>query len=231
MTAKYIYIHVHIFSTQETAEVKNMNNELICKVVEKETFIKFDKKVKKIEEVMNDIENLNNEQIKIKNLKNKIPCVKEFRKAKTYYNSLVLEYNSIVQTCKHFEKNEKVSPLGFKVQKKFQSMKKGEQLHNVRREYRGVLSRQIVIARDEMENKKARMEEDQFYKKLQTDYNNIQFQKRTLQKEVNNLKKSLANLKIAPKAVLFATEEGEKYIFSGIRWIPKTRTTKKIKTY
>ena len=222
----------------ETVKINCLPTEPYYKVVSKATFERLSDKVERMLELMHLIDGLSIEQSEILYRRNKIPIVIEYKKIRSLYNSYVLEYESIVSTCEHIEKSEtdafSINPLGFKIKKHLESAQRGENLQQVRHDYRTVLSHQLVVTYDELKQKLLEVENNTFYKKCVSDYDSIKAQKVELRKELANLKKSLSEVRVSKKCALFSAEDRDaigNIKISGIQWVSDSYKLKKIKTY
>lgn len=234
---KNLLIHEEL----ETVKINCLPTNPYYTVVNKATFERLSMKVERMKELMTIIDSLTIEQSEIIYRRNKIPAVIDYKKIKSLYNSYMLEYESLVSTCEHVEKSEtedsaelKINPLGFKIQKHLKSMQQGQELKQVRMDYRMVLSHQLVVTYDELQKKLAEVESNTYYQKCVTDYNALKAQKVELRRELANLKKSLSEVRVAKKCALFSSEERDKagnIKISGIQWVSDTYKSKRIVTY
>lgn len=234
---KRLIIHEEL----ETVKINCLPTDPYYVVVNKGVFEKLSMKVERMKALMTLIDSLTIEQSEIIYRRNKIPAVIDYKKIKSLYSSYLLEYESLVSTCEHVEKFEtedpaelKINPLGFKIQKHLKSMQQGQELKQVRLDYRTVLSHQLVVTYDELQKKLAEVESNTYYQKCVTDYNALKAQKSELRKELANLKKSLSEVRVSKKCALFSAEERDKngrIKISGIQWVSDTYKSKRIITY
>lgn len=234
---KNLLIHEEV----QTVKINCLPLEPYYKVVNKATFERLSTKVERMKELMTVIDSLTIEQSEIIYRRNKIPAVIDYKKIKSLYNSYLLEYESLISTCEHIEKLETddgaelhINPMGFKIRKHLKSMQHGQELKQVRLDYRTVLSHQLVVTYDELQQKLAEVESNAYYQKCVKDYNALKAQKSELRKELANLKKSLSEVRVAKKCALFSSEERDKtgnIKISGIQWVSDTYKSKRIITY
>ena len=233
---KNLLIHEEV----ETVKINCLPVKPYYNVVNKTTFERLSLKVERMKELMTVIDSLTIEQSEILYRRNKIPVVIEYKKIRSLYNSLLLQYESLVTTCERIKKVETdsaelhINPLGFKIRKHLESMQRGQELKQVRLDYRTVLSHQLVVTYDELQQKLAEVESNAYYQKCVNDYNALKAQKLELRKELANLKKSLSEVRVAKKCALFSAEERDKtgnIKISGIQWVSNTYKSKRIITY
>ena len=119
-------------------------------------------------------------------------------------------------------------------EKHLKSMQQGQELKQVRMDYRMVLSHQLVVTYDELQKKLAEVESNTYYQKCVNDYNALKTQKSELRKELANQKKSLSDVRVSTKCALFSSEERDNtgnIKISGIQWVSDTYKSKRIITY
>ena len=213
------------------------------KVVTSEQFSKYADKVNRMKNLQVLIDDISIQQSEIIYRRNKIPCVINYKKQNNILNQYVLEYESLKETCEHVEKvvseetdsiEFKPNSLGFKIRKHTESLKSGEDLHQLRTDLRSVLSHLIVVQNDAVNGALVEVESNSFYQKCVRDYNILKSQKVELRRELTNLKRSLNDLRVSKKCVLFSSEERDAsgtINISGVQWISETYKSKKIITY
>lgn len=214
------------------------------KVVTSAQFIKYADKVNRLKNLQVLIDDISIQQAEIVYKRNKIPAVLNYKKQNNILNQYILEYESLVATSEHLEKQAETSKdediefkpnsLGFKIRKHTESLKSGQDLQQLRTDLRSVLSHLIVVQNDAVNDALSVVEGNDYYKKCVNDYNGLKSQKAELRREQNNLKRSLTDLRVSKKCVLFSSEERDStgnINISGVQWISETYKSKRIITY
>lgn len=212
------------------------------KVVSNSKFVKYANSVQRMKNLQVLIDDISIQQSEIMYRRNKIPCVLNYKKQNNILNQYVLEYESLKETCEHQQRLDnaeddikfKPNSLGFKIRKHTESLKSGEDLHQLRTDLRSVLSHLIVVQNDAVNEALAEVESNEYYKKCVRDYNLLKSQKVELRRELTNLKKSLSDVRVSKKCVLFSSEDRDtngNINISGVQWVSETYKSKRIITY